>query len=102
MNILILLNFATAVIALAVLVWKRHPLMALVALCCAIWYGYGLWSVGLNIDSQLCQILHDEEGYGKEVAYLALMGGWTALMLSNVCLALYPWLKRWAIWLLRD
>lgn len=97
MNILIILNFATAVIALAVLVWKRHPLMALVAMCCVLLYGYGIWNVGLNIYSQLCQILHDEEGYGKEVAYPALMGGWTALMLSNVCLALYPWLKRWAV-----
>ena len=97
MNILIILNFATAVIAFAILAWKRHPLMALVAMCCVLLYGYGIWNVGLNIDSQLCQILHDEEGYGKEVAYPALMGGWTALMLSNVCLALYPWLKRWAV-----
>lgn len=97
MNILIILNFATAVIAFAILAWKRHYIMAFVALCCAIWYGYGLCNVGLNIDGQLCQTLRAGERYGKEAAYPALMGGWTALILTNVCLALYPWLKRWAV-----
>lgn len=102
MNILIILNFATAIVALVVLVWKRHPFMALVALTCASLYGYGLWHWGLNVDAQICQTLLKEEGYELEKAYPSAIGGWTALMLSNVCLALYPWLKRWAVvlWLL--
>lgn len=97
MNALVILNFVTAVVALVVLVWKRHPLFALVALFCVLLYGYGLWNVGLNLYGPLSQILLAEECYGKGIVYPALMGGWTALMLSNVCLALYPWLKRWAV-----
>lgn len=102
MNVLIIVNFITAIIAFLTLTWKRHPLMALAAMCCILLYGYGLWNVGLNINGRLCQMLHAEECYGKEVAYPVLMGGWSALMLSNVCLALYPWLKRWAVvlWML--
>ena len=42
-------------------------------------------------------MLHDEENYGREKAYPAALGGWGALLLTNVCLALYPWLKRWAV-----
>ena len=97
MNTLINLNFATAIVALVILVWKRHPIMALVALFCVLLYGFGLWNVGLNIEGQLSQTLHAEENYGKDIIHPALMGGWTALMLTNVFLALYPWLKRWAV-----
>ncbi|MBO4659372.1 MAG: hypothetical protein J5637_07100 [Prevotella sp.] len=97
MNVLIVLNFTTAVAAFLTLVWKRHPIMALVALFCSLLYGYGLWHVGFNFKEPLAKMLLKEEGYGQEVAYLASMGGWTALMLSNVCMILFPWLRRWAV-----
>ena len=102
MNVLIVLNFLTAIVALVVLCWKRHFLFALVALFCTILYGYGIWRAGIHVDEELCQLLKDEEKYGRDMAYPAALGGWLALMLSNVCLALYPWLKRWAvvIWML--
>ena len=102
MNVLIILNFLTAIVALVVLCRKRHILFALVALFCTILYGYGIWHAGINVDEELCQMLHDEEMYGRDKAFPAALGGWMALMLSNVCLALYPWLKRWAvmIWML--
>ena len=102
MNVLIILNFLTAIVAFVVLCSKRHFLFALVALFCTILYGYGIWHAGINVDEELYQMLHDEEMYGRDKAYPAALGGWVALMLSNVCLALYPWLKRWAvvIWML--
>lgn len=102
MNVLIILNFLTAIVALVVLCKKRHFVFALVALFCSILYGYGIWHAGLNVDDKLCQILHDEEMYGRDKAYPAALGGWVALILSNVCLALYPWMKRWAVvmWML--
>ena len=102
MKVLIILNFLTAIVAFVVLCWKRHFLFALVALFCTILYGYGIWHAGINVDEELYQMLHDEEMYGRDKAYPAALGGWVALMLSNVCLALYPWLKRCAvvIWML--
>ena len=102
MNTLIILNFATSIVAFVTLAWKRHPIMAIVALFCVLLYGYGLWNVGLNVEGPLSQTLQAEERYGMEVVHPALMGGWTALMLTNVCMALYPWLKRWSVvsWLL--
>ncbi len=102
MDYLIILNFLTAIVALVVLCRKRHFLFALVALFCTILYGYGIWHAGIHIDDELCQMLHDQETYGREKAYPTALGGWTALMLSNVCLAIYPWLKRWAVvlWML--
>jgi len=102
MNYFIILNFLTAIVAFGVLCWKRHFLFALVALFCTILYGYGIWQAGLNVDDEICQMLHDEETYARDKAYPAALGGWMALMLSSVCLTLYPWLKRWAvvIWML--
>ena len=102
MNFLIILNFLTAIVAFVVLCWKRHFLFALVALFCTILYGYGMWHVGIHFDDELCQMLHDEETYTRDKAYPAALGGWMALILTNVCLTLYPWLKRWAVvvWML--
>ena len=102
MDYLIILNILTAIVAFAVICRKRHFVFAIVALFCTILYGYGIWHTGINVDDELCQKLHDEETYERDIAYPAALGGWMALMLSNVCLALYPWLKRWAvvIWML--
>ena len=103
MEYLIILNFLTAIVAFIVLCRKRHFLFALVALFCIVFYGYGIWHAGIHIDNEICQMLHDEERYGRDKAYPAALGGWMALMLSNVFLALYPWLKRWAVvlWMLQ-
>ena len=102
MNVLIILNFLTAIAAFAVLCRKRHFLFALVALSCAALYGHGIWHAGIHVDDVICKMLHDEESYGRDKAYPAALGGWTALILSNVFMALYPWLKRWAVvlWML--
>ncbi len=97
MSHLVVLNFLTAIVALVVLCWKRHFLFALVALFCVVLYGYGIGHAGIQIDDEVCKMLHDEENYGREKAYPAAMGGWVALLLTNVFLALYPWLKRWAV-----
>ena len=84
------------------LCWKRHFLFALVALFCSVIYGYGIWNTGLDVENNICQILREQETYGRDKAYPAALGGWTALLLSNVCLILYPWMKRWAVvsWML--
>ena len=102
MDYLIILNFLTAIVAFAVLCRKRHFVFAIVALFCTILYGYGIWNTGIHVDNEICQLLHDEETYGRDKAYPAALGGWMALMLSNVCMAFYPWLKRWAVvtWML--
>ena len=102
MDYLIILNFLTAIVALVVLCWKRHFLFALVALFCVGLYGYGIWHAGIHVDDEICKMLHDEETYGRDKAYPAALGGWTALILSNVFMTLYPWLKRWAVvlWML--
>lgn len=102
MNVLIILNLLTAIVAFVVLCRKRHFLFALVALFCVVLDGYGIWNAGIHIDDEICKMLQDEETYGRDKAHPAALGGWVALMLSNVCLALYPWLKRWAVvlWML--
>ena len=97
MKYLILLNLTTAFIALIVLSMKRHPLFALIAFCVTLLYSWGIWYAGLNLEERLCTMLYAEERYGIDKGLPAAMGGWTALILSNVCMAIYPWLKRWAV-----
>ena len=56
MNVLIILNFLTAIAAFAVLCRKRHFLFALVALSCAALYGHGIWHAGIHVDDVICNL----------------------------------------------
>ena len=55
MNVLIILNFLTAIVAFVVLFCKRHFLFALVALFCVGLYGYGIWHAGIHVDDEICR-----------------------------------------------
>ena len=97
MEILIILNFLTALVAALTLTWKHHPIFAVVAWLLTVLYGYGIWHAGLDVQGTLTKMLYAEERYTSERAYPSAMGGYLALMLTNVAAALYPWLKRWAV-----
>lgn len=97
MNTLIFLNLLMAIIAFMVLVWKRHPLFAAIALFCVCLYAYGIYNAGFNLEELLCKMIMKEENYESSEALPAAYGGWLTLIISSFCLTLYPWFKRWAV-----
>lgn len=97
MQILIVLNFLTAFVAAVVLTWKRHFIFAVIAWMLTLLYGYGIYHAGLNVSEKLVYMLWCEERYAPSKAFPSAMGGYLALMLTNVAAALYPCLKRWAV-----
>ncbi len=99
MQILIILNFLTAFVAAVVLTWKRHFIFAGIAWLLTLLYGYGIYHAGLNISDKLVYMLWCEERYSPSKAYPAAMGAYLALLFTNVAAILYPWLKRWAVFL---
>lgn len=99
MQILIILNFLTVFVAAVVLSWKRHFIFAGIAWLLTLLYGYGIYHAGLDVSDKLVYMLWCEERYSPAKAYPSVMGSYLALLLTNVAAILYPWLKRWAVFL---
>lgn len=97
MNILITINFVTVVMALGVLFWRRKVVLAVVALFFVLLHGYGMWHAGVDVEDAVCRMLLDVERYPVAKAYPAAMGGWCSFIILNICMALYPWLRHWAV-----
>ena len=75
MEILIILNFLTALVAALTLTWKRHPIFAAVAWLLTALYGYGILNAGLDVHDTLVRMLYNEERYTPDRAYRSAMGG---------------------------
>ena len=97
MNILFYINFLAAIMALTILVWKRHWVLAATALCCVGIYGYGLAVHGVPTMDALCDTLINAELYNVDKAIASSYGAIISLIMTSIMMGAFPWLKRWTI-----
>lgn len=97
MESLYIINLLTACFATAVLVWKRHWILAFVAGGSMLVYAYGLIHSGTPSMTELCHMLYCEERYTESKSIASVYGSIASLIMTSIMMALFPWLKRWTL-----
>lgn len=99
MEFLYIINLLAAIIASAVLIFKRHWILACAAVSATAIYAYGIIHSGIPQMTELCNVLFCQERYTEPKAIASVYGCLTSLIMTSVMMALYPWLKRWAVFI---
>lgn len=96
---LYIINILVAIVALMILIKKRQWILALVAVCCATLYVYGVFFNGIPDMKTLCHMLYCEERYTETKAIASVYGSISSLIMTNFMMALFPWFKRWTLFI---
>lgn len=99
MNTLYIINLLVAIVASAILIYKRHWFLALVAVCATAIYAYGIIHSGTPQMKELANMLYCEERYTEAKAVASVYGSIASLIMTSMMMSLFPWIKRWALFL---
>lgn len=99
MEFLYILNLLAAIIASVVLICKRHWILAFVAVCATAIYAYGILHSGIPQMKELANMLYCEERYTEAKAIASVYGSIASLIMTSIMMSLFPWIKRWALFL---
>lgn len=99
MEFLYILNLLAAIIASVVLICKRHWILAFVAVCATAIYAYGIIHSGVPQMTELANMLYFEERYTEAKAIASVYGSIASLIMTSIMMSLFPWIKRWALFL---
>ena len=99
MELLYIINLLTAIFASVVLICKRHWILAFVAVCATAIYAYGIIHSGIPQMKELANMLYFEEHYTEAKAFASVYGSIASLIMTSIMMSLFPWIKRWALFL---
>lgn len=99
MEFLYVINLLAAIITSVVLICKRHWILAFVAVCTSAIYTYGIIHSGIPQMKELANMLYCEERYTEAKAIASVYGSIASLIMTSIMMSLFPWIKRWALFL---
>lgn len=97
MEALYIINLLAAIIASTILTYKRHWILAFIAICAALIYGYGIIHSGIPQMKDLANMLYFEERYTEAKAIASTYGSIASLIMTSMMMSLFPWCKRWTM-----
>ena len=99
MEFLYIINILATILASVVLIYKRHWILAFVAVCTTAIYAYGILHSGIPNMTELANMLYCEERYSEAKAVASVYGSIASLIMTSIMMSLFPLLKRWALFL---